>query len=61
MMAALTKTVTTDAGENVVLTRTTDDPGEANALRMQGWTPAGPGQAPAPAPSAGAPAPKPNK
>lgn len=52
-MAALTKTVTTDAGESVVLTRTIDDPGEANALRMQGWTPVGPGQAPAPAPSAG--------
>ena len=52
-MATLTRTVTTDAGESVVLTRTIDDPGEANALRMQGWTPVGPGQAPAPAPSAG--------
>ena len=60
-MATLTKTVTTDAGENVVLTRTTDDPGEANALRMQGWTPAGPGQAPAPAPSAATTVTKPNK
>lgn len=50
-MATLTRTVTTDAGESVVLTRTIDDPGEANALRMQGWTPVGPGQAPAPAPA----------
>ena len=52
-MATLTKTVTTDAGESIVLTRTIEDPGEANALRMQGWTPASPGQAPAPAPSTG--------
>lgn len=60
-MAMLTKTVTTDAGENVVLTRTTDDPGEANALRMQGWSTAGPGQAPAPVPSAATAVTKPNK
>lgn len=52
-MATLQKTITTDTGESIVLTRTTDDRGEANALRMQGWTPASPGQAPAPAPSAG--------
>ena len=60
-MAALTKTITTDAGESIVLTRTTDDRGEANALRMQGWTPASPGQAPAPAPSAATTVTKPNK
>lgn len=60
-MATLTKTVTTDTGESIVLTRTVEDPGEANALRMQGWTPASPGQAPAPAPSAVTAATKPNK
>lgn len=60
-MTTLTKTVTTDAGESIVLTRTIEDPGEANALRMQGWTPTGPGQAPAPAPSAATTVTKPNK
>lgn len=60
-MTTLTKTVTTDAGESIVLTRTIEDPGEANALSMQGWTPTGPGQALAPAPSAATTVTKPNK
>lgn len=57
-MPTLTKTVTTDAGESIVLTRATDDQGEANALCMQGWTPQP--AAPSPAPGdAGKPTPSP--
>ena len=32
-----TKTIKTDDGENLVLTRITDDAADANTLRAQGW------------------------
>ena len=33
-----TKTIKTDDGEDLVLTRVTDDAADANTLRTQGWT-----------------------
>lgn len=33
-----TKTIKTDDGNNLVLTRVTDDAADANTLRTQGWT-----------------------
>lgn len=33
-----TKTIKTDDGEDLVLTRVTDDAADANTLRAQGWT-----------------------
>lgn len=32
-----TKTIKTDDGEDLVLTRVTDDAADANTLRAQGW------------------------
>lgn len=32
-----TKTIKTDGGEDLVLTRVTDDAADANTLRAQGW------------------------
>ena len=39
-----TKTIKTDGGEDLVLTRVTDDAADANTLRAQGWTEAQPEQ-----------------
>ena len=39
-----TKTIKTDDGEDLVLTRVTDDAADANTLRAQGWTEAQPEQ-----------------
>ena len=33
-----TKTIKTDDGNDLVLTRVTDDAADANTLRAQGWT-----------------------
>lgn len=37
-----TKTIKTDDGNDLVLTRVTDDAADANTLRTQGWTEAQP-------------------
>jgi hypothetical protein len=37
-----TKTIKTDDGGNLVLTRVTDDAADANTLRAQGWAEAQP-------------------
>ena len=39
-----TKTIKTDGGEDLVLTRVTDDAADANTLRAQGWTEAKPAE-----------------
>lgn len=39
-----TKTIKTDGGEDLVLTRVTDDAADANTLRAQGWAEAQPEQ-----------------
>ena len=39
-----TKTIKTDDGGDLVLTRVTDDAADANTLRAQGWTEAQPEQ-----------------
>lgn len=39
-----TKTIKTDGGEDLVLTRVTDDAADANTLRTQGWTEAKPAE-----------------
>ena len=36
-MPALTKTITTDDGEDLTLERVTDDPSEITPLRASGW------------------------
>nr|WP_315501318.1 hypothetical protein [Actinomyces oris] len=38
-MPALTKTITTDDGEDLILERVTDDPAEITTLRASGWEP----------------------
>jgi hypothetical protein len=40
-----TKTIKTDGGEELVLTRVTDDAADANTLRTQGWAEAKPEEA----------------
>lgn len=40
-----TKTIKTDGGEDLVLTRVTDDAADANTLRAQGWAEAKPEEA----------------
>ena len=40
-----TKTIKTDDGNDLVLTRVTDDAADANTLRTQGWTEAQPEEA----------------
>lgn len=40
-----TKTIKTDGGEELVLTRVTDDAADANTLRTQGWAEAKPAEA----------------
>lgn len=37
-----TKTIKTDTGDDIVLTRVTDDAADANTLRTQGWAEAKP-------------------
>ena len=39
-----TKTIKTDAGDDIALTRVTDDAADANTLRTQGWTEAKPAE-----------------
>lgn len=39
-----TKTIKTDGGDDLVLTRVTDDAADANTLRAQGWAEAQPEQ-----------------
>ena len=39
-----TKTIKTDDGDDLVLTRVTDDAADANTLRAQGWAEAKPAQ-----------------
>ena len=39
-----TKTIKTDGGEDLVLTRVTDDAADANTLRAQGWAEAQPAE-----------------
>lgn len=39
-----TKTIKTDDGNDLVLTRVTDDAADANTLRTQGWTEAKPAE-----------------
>lgn len=39
-----TKTIKTDNGNDLVLTRVTDDAADANTLRTQGWTEAKPAE-----------------
>ena len=41
---AFTKTIKTDGGEDLVLTRVTDDAADANTLRAQGWAEVQPAQ-----------------
>ena len=50
-----TKTIKTDGGEDLVLTRVTDDAADANTLRAQGWTEAQPDEQEADAPTLPAP------
>lgn len=39
-----TKTIKTDGGNDLVLTRVTDDAADANTLRTQGWAEAQPAE-----------------
>ena len=50
-----TKTIKTDDGEDLALTRVTDDAADANTLRAQGWTEAQPDEQEADAPTLPAP------
>ena len=50
-----TKTIKTDAGDDIALTRVTDDAADANTLRAQGWTEAQPDEQEADAPTLPAP------
>lgn len=50
-----TKTIKTDAGDDISLTRVTDDAADANTLRAQGWTEAQPDEPEAAAPTLPAP------
>ena len=50
-----TKTIKTDAGDDIALTRVTDDAADANSLRAQGWTEAQPDEQEADAPTLPAP------
>lgn len=49
------KTIKTDTGEDIVLTRVTDDAADANTLRAQGWEEAQPDEPEAAAPTLPAP------
>lgn len=50
-----TKTIKTDDGDDIALTRVTDDAADANTLRAQGWTEAQPDEQEADAPTLPAP------
>lgn len=50
-----TKTIKTDTGDDIVLTRVTDDAADANTLRAQGWEEAKPDEQEADAPTLPAP------
>ena len=50
-----TKTIKTDTGDDIALTRVTDDAADANTLRAQGWTEAQPDEQEADAPTLPAP------
>lgn len=50
-----TKTIKTDDGEDIALTRVTDDAADANTLRAQGWEEAQPDEQEADAPTLPAP------
>mgnify|MGYP001737323079 FL=1 len=50
-----TKTIKTDAGDDIALTRVTDDAADANTLRAQGWTEAQPDEQESDAPTLPAP------
>lgn len=50
-----TKTIKTDDGDDLVLTRVTDDAADANTLRAQGWTEAQPDEPEAAVPTLPAP------
>lgn len=50
-----TKTIKTDDGNDLVLTRVTNDAADANTLRAQGWTEAQPDEQEADAPTLPAP------
>lgn len=50
-----TKTIKTDDGNDLVLTRVTDDAADANTLRAQGWAEAKPDEPEADAPTLPAP------
>ena len=50
-----TKTIKTDDGNDVVLTRVTDDAADANTLRAQGWAEAQPDEPEAAVPTLPAP------
>ena len=50
-----TKTIKTDDGNDLVLTRVTDDAADANTLRTQGWAEAKPAEPEADAPTLPAP------
>lgn len=50
-----TKTIKTDGGEDLVLTRVTDDAADATTLRAQGWAEAQPVEPEAAAPTLPAP------
>ncbi|WP_315298258.1 hypothetical protein [uncultured Actinomyces sp.] len=49
------KTIKTDTGGDIVLTRVTDDAADANTLRAQGWAEAQPDEPEAGAPTLPAP------
>lgn len=50
-----TKTIKTDDGNDLVLTRVTNDAADANTLRAQGWTEAQPDEQEADTPTLPAP------
>lgn len=50
-----TKTIKTDDGDDLVLTRVTDDAADANTLRAQGWEEAQPDEQEADVPTLPAP------
>lgn len=50
-----TKTIKTDDGDDLVLTRVTNDAADANTLRAQGWTEAQPDEQETDAPTLPAP------
>lgn len=50
-----TKTIKTDDGNDLVLTRVTDDAADANTLRAQGWAEAKPAETEGAAPTLPAP------